>query len=56
MENVKKEPITLEKAISILKDVFISATERDIYTGDCIYINILTKSGITEDRFQLRKD
>lgn len=56
MLNVKEEPVTQERALSVLKDVFISAAERDIYTGDSILINIITKDGIKEETFQLRKD
>lgn len=49
--------LTLEKALKVLKDVFISAAERDIYTGDSITINIITREeGIREETFQLRKD
>lgn len=56
MLHVKNVPLSLERAIAVLKDVFISAAERDIYTGDSIVINIITKDGIEEDRFELRKD
>ncbi|XP_019866068.1 proteasome subunit beta type-1 [Aethina tumida] len=56
MEIVPEEKLTAEKAIKVLKDVFISAAERDIYTGDSIVINIITKDGIKEDSFELRKD
>lgn len=56
LATVSKEPLTGEKALAILKDVFISAAERDIYTGDTVMINIITKDGIKEDTFQLRKD
>ncbi|XP_058793183.1 proteasome subunit beta type-1 [Phymastichus coffea] len=55
-ENVEKIPLTKEKALAIVKDVFISAAERDIYTGDGININIITKDGIEEQYFALRKD
>ena len=34
MENVDKNPISMEKAINIIHDVFISAAEREIHTGD----------------------
>ena len=34
MENVDKTPISLEKAVSLIHDVFISAAEREIHTGD----------------------
>ncbi|EEZ99493.1 Proteasome subunit beta type-1-like Protein [Tribolium castaneum] len=56
MQNVKDSKLTLERAAAIIKDVFISAAERDIFTGDNILINIITKDGIKEDSFQLRKD
>lgn len=56
MPNVTRTPIPVEKALSVLKDVFISTAERDIYTGDSIIINIITKDGIKEERFELRKD
>lgn len=49
-------PVSLEKAIALIKDVFISAAERDIYTGDGIVIHIITKDGIKEERFPLRRD
>lgn len=56
MVNVEPTPVQLDKAISIIKDTFISATERDIYTGDSVIINIITKDGIKEETVQLRKD
>lgn len=56
MQNVIKAPVSMQRALSVLKDVFISAAERDIYTGDGIIINIINKDGIQEERFELRKD
>nr|QBH72817.1 proteasome subunit beta type [Thermobia domestica] len=56
MQNVVPEPISREKALKILKDVFISAAERDIYTGDGIIINVITKDGVEVEEFSLRKD
>lgn len=56
MAKVSEEPLSQEKALAILKDTFISAAERDIYTGDSVSINILTKNGIKEETFELRKD
>ncbi|KYN36403.1 Proteasome subunit beta type-1 [Trachymyrmex septentrionalis] len=55
-EGVTPVPLTQEKAIAILKDVFTSAAERDIYTGDGITIKIITKDGIEISSFALRKD
>ena len=48
--------IERERAVSIATDTFISAAERDIYTGDYVLINIITKNGIEEKRVTLRKD
>nr|QBH72803.1 proteasome subunit beta type [Carausius morosus] len=56
MENVEKHPIGMEKALAVLKDVFISAAERDIYTGDSILIKIITKDGVRDEKFPLRRD
>ncbi|XP_049812673.1 proteasome subunit beta type-1 [Schistocerca nitens] len=56
MENVPKEPVPAEKALAIIKDGFISAAERDIYTGDSILINVITKDGVSVDKFKLRQD
>lgn len=50
------EPLTLDKATRIIKDVFISAAERDIYTGDGILLKIITKDSITEETLKLRQD
>lgn len=56
MQGVEKKPMTLDKAITLMKDVFISAAERDIYTGDGVILNIITKDGIKEERCDLRRD
>lgn len=48
--------ITKEKALTLVKDTFISAAERDVATGDGIIINIITKAGIEVEHFPLRKD
>jgi len=53
----KKAPVfSREEAVNIIRDVFVSAAERDIYTGDSILIYILTAEGIKEMTFPLRKD
>ncbi|XP_055495231.1 proteasome subunit beta type-1 [Leucoraja erinacea] len=56
MESVEHLPLTLEKATQLIKDVFISAAERDVYTGDCLKICFITKDGIREESLPLRKD
>jgi len=50
------EPLSVDKAICIVKDVFVSAAERDIKTGDGIKLKIITKEGIREEEFPLRTD
>jgi 20S proteasome subunit beta 6 len=42
--------------IDLVVDVFNSAAERDIRTGDSIEIVLIEPSGITIQRFPLRKD
>lgn len=54
--NPDKTPLSKDRAVQLIKDTFISATERDIYTGDSVVINVITKDGITEEKFELRKD
>ena len=53
---VNPPTISKEKALTVIKDSFISAAERDTSTGDGIAINIITKSGIEVEHFPLRKD
>ena len=51
-----QEPLTIEKAVALVTDVFVSATERDIYTGDGISIKIITASGVEVREVPLRRD
>jgi len=48
--------LTLSEAISIVKEVFVVAAERDIHTGDNVEISVITKAGITTETFSLKKD
>lgn len=48
--------LPMDEALKIIKDVFVSAGERDIYVGDSVEINIITASGTKKERFSLRKD
>lgn len=48
--------LPLEDALRIVKDVFVSAGERDIYVGDHVDIRVITASGIQQLRHNLRKD
>jgi 20S proteasome subunit beta 6 len=56
LKDVERVPVPLERAVAIIQDTFISAAERDIYTGDGVILNIITKDGIEEREIQLRKD
>lgn len=56
MEGVQHVPLTQEKAVQLVKDVFISAAERDVYTGDALRICVITKEGLNEQTIPLRKD
>jgi 20S proteasome subunit beta 6 len=48
--------LSVEEAVSIVKDVYVIATERDIYTGDSVEIKIITKDGIKTETFALKTD
>jgi 20S proteasome subunit beta 6 len=52
----EKKALTEDEVISIVKELFIVATERDIYTGDSVEIKLIKKDGITTEIFQLKKD
>ncbi|GIY69734.1 proteasome subunit beta type-1 [Caerostris extrusa] len=56
MEGPRPPPLSLDKAILLVQDVFTSAAERDIYTGDSVLMNVITKEGIKEISFDLRRD
>ena len=53
---VEHVPLSMEKAVNLVKDVFISAAERDIYTGDSIVLRVISKDGIKTEEFPLRRD
>ena len=58
-KNLPKEartPLSKEQVVKIVKDGFISAAERDIYTGDSVVVNIITKDGVQVEKFPLRRD
>lgn len=56
MEEKPNVPLTIERAVNLVRDTFISAAERDIYTGDGIQISIVTENGIEKRNEPLRKD
>jgi len=48
--------VSLKEAVDLVHDLFVSAAEREIHTGDQIDIKIISQKGIEERRVQLRKD
>ncbi|RLN53256.1 hypothetical protein BBJ29_004440 [Phytophthora kernoviae] len=51
-----KKQLTLQETKDIIKDAFITAGERDIYTGDSVEILTIKSSGIEKEMFSLKKD
>lgn len=45
-----------EETLAMLKNAFTGAAERDIFTGDSVRFNIITKDGVETELFALRKD
>ncbi|CAL4101205.1 unnamed protein product, partial [Meganyctiphanes norvegica] len=52
----EKPKMTKELAHELINDSFVSATERDINTGDGVVIYTITKDGINEETVKLRRD
>lgn len=48
--------LPLAEAQDLVKDAFVSAGERDIYTGDVVEILTITSSGIQRETLQLKED
>jgi 20S proteasome subunit beta 6 len=51
-----RTPISLDRALRLVRDGFNVATERDIYTGDAVEVHIITRDGVRVETFELRKD
>ncbi|GAX27103.1 20S proteasome subunit beta 6 [Fistulifera solaris] len=52
----EKPILTATEVVELLKDAFLSAGERDIYTGDQVEIMVVTRDGIQTQTFALKAD
>lgn len=56
--NLESNPplLPLDRAVQLAKDIFTSATERDIYTGDHLEIFIIRSTGVEKLDYPLKRD
>ena len=51
-----KPELAAAEVVEIFKDAFLSAGERDIYTGDQVEIMVITAAGVETQTFALKAD
>lgn len=51
-----KPELNVEETVDFVRDIFTSAGERDIYTGDYVLIAVIDKDGVKEMKFDLKQD
>jgi 20S proteasome subunit beta 6 len=54
--NDPKRELSVEETVEICKSAFVTAGERDIYTGDSVEIKIIRKGSIETQTFMLKAD
>lgn len=54
--NEPKPELSAAEVVELLKEAFVSAGERDVYTGDQLEIKVITASGIQQILFALNAD
>jgi len=52
----EKPTLDSDEVVEIVKDAFLTAGERDIYTGDKVEIMVIKSTGITKTEFSLKLD
>lgn len=55
-DKMRWDEIPETDAVTLVKDCFTSAAERDIYTGDYVDIAIITADGIRWEKHELKHD